>query len=186
VNKENKIMPLPFLRIYFLAAPAVLFFLVTVPKAPGQARVQAVLQPRDQRSAAPELRLEDSSGKPVSLKDYHGKVVLLDFWATWCHGCQEEIPWFSEFQRKYGRKGFRVIGVSLDEDGWKVVKPFIKSAKIPYRIALGYDETAKQYSIESMPDTFLIDRDGKIAAKYVGLVDKNNVDSNIRTMLAVR
>jgi peroxiredoxin len=180
-------MRLPFLRIYFLGTPVLLIFFllsIAVPMAPGQNRVQAVLEPAKERQAAPELRLEDSSGKPVSLKDYRGKVVLLDFWATWCHGCKEEIPWFSEFERKYRRKGLRVIGVSLDDDGWKVVKPFIKSAGIPYRIALGNDATAKQYNIEGMPDTFLIDRDGKIAAKYVGLVDKNNVDSNIRTMLA--
>ena len=162
------------------------FLLISIPKAQGQSSVHAVLKAVDQRRAAPELILEDSSGKPLTLKQYTGKVVLLDFWATWCHGCQEEIPWFSEFQREYGTKGLSVIGVSLDEDGWKVVKPFIKTASVPYKIVLGNHATARRYSIVGMPDTFLIDRNGKIAAKYVGLVDKTDLEKNIQEMLAER
>jgi len=177
-------MRLSFLRIDLFVASVLLLFLTVVPKTSGQASVHAVLQPVNERKPAPELALEDSSGKPVTLKEYRGKIVLLDFWATWCHGCKEEIPWFSEFERKYGARGLSVVGISLDEDGWKVVKPFIKTAAVPYRIALGDDATAKQYSIENMPDTFLIDRDGKVAAKYVGLVDKGDVENNIRSMLA--
>src|SRR5215467_3295375 len=93
--------------------------------------VRAVLQAEGIRKPAPEFRLTDSSEKTVTLKQYRGKVVLLDFWATWCHGCKEEIPWFAEFQKKYGNQGLRVIGVSLDDAGWKVVKPFIKTASVP-------------------------------------------------------
>jgi len=109
-------------------------------------------------------------------------VVLLDFWATWCEGCKEEIPWFAEFNRKYATKGLAVVGVSLDEglDG----RPFIKSAKVPYRIILGNDATAKKYGVENMPNTFLIDRHGRIAANYVGSVDKDNVETNIRAILS--
>jgi cytochrome c biogenesis protein CcmG/thiol:disulfide interchange protein DsbE len=111
-------------------------------------------------------------------------VVLLDFWATWCHGCKEEIPWFAEFQRTYGAQGLHVVGVSLDEDGWKVVMPFIRSAKVPYRIILGDEATARKYGIANMPDTFLIDRHGRVAAAYVGLVDKDDVEKNIRAILS--
>jgi peroxiredoxin len=138
------------------------------------------------RKAAPEFALKDSSGKTVKLKKYRGKVVLLDFWATWCHGCKEEIPWFSGFHRKYAGKGLAVVGVSLDEEGWKVLRPFLEKADIPYRIALGSDPTAKMYGIENMPDTFLIDRRGRIAATYAGVVDKDNVEANIKTMLSQR
>jgi cytochrome c biogenesis protein CcmG/thiol:disulfide interchange protein DsbE len=143
-----------------------------------------VLQPVEARKVAPELGLRDSGDKETNLKDYRGKVVLLDFWATWCHGCQQEIPWFAEFQHKYGSEGLSVIGVSLDEDGWKVVRPFIKTAAVPYRIVLGNDATAKAYGIGNMPDTFLIDREGRIAATYVGMVDRNGLQKNIQKLLA--
>jgi peroxiredoxin len=154
--------------------------------AAAQSAVTAGIQPVDQRRPAPEFTLKSSTGKTVNLKKYRGKVVVLDFWATWCHGCKEEIPWFSEFERKYSAKGLRVIGVSLDEDGWKTVKPYLSSANIPYQIVLGDQPLAKQYAIESMPDTFLIDRQGRIAAAYRGMVDRNNIESNIQTMLAQR
>src|SRR6266404_2787419 len=123
-------MRLSFLRIDLFVASALLVVLTVVPKTSGQASVYAVLQPVNKRRAAPELALKDSYGKPVTLKEYRGKIVLLDFWATWCHGCKEEIPWFSEFERKYAAKGLAVVGVSLDEDGWKVLKPFLETVKV--------------------------------------------------------
>lgn len=148
----------------------------------GQSR--ADLQPEGKRQAAPELNLADSEGKNVELKEYRGNIVMLDFWATWCHGCKTEIPWFAEFQRKYGAEGLKVVGISMDDDGWKVVKPFIQSSKVPYRIVLGNDSVAKQYAIGNMPDTFLIDREGKIAASYAGVVDREDIEKNIRALLA--
>ncbi len=170
-------------RIY---VPATMLFLAMagVGMAVAQNNVRAAVQPAPERKAAPEFLLKDSSGKTVSLNDYRGKVVLLDFWATWCHGCQEEIPWFSDFHRKYAGKGLAVVGVSLDSDGWKVVTPFLKTAKVPYQVVLGNDAMAKTYGIENMPDTFLIDRQGRIAAAYPGEVDKDNVEANIRTVLS--
>jgi peroxiredoxin len=151
--------------------------------APG---VRAAIQPRTERKPAPAFVLGDAAGKQAKLSEYRGKVVLLDFWATWCHGCKEEIPWFSEFQRKYGSQGFAVIGVSLDDGGWAAVKPFIETAKVPYRVLLGDAATAKKYSIDSMPDTFIIDRGGRIAAAYFGLVDKDDVEENVRAVLEGR
>jgi cytochrome c biogenesis protein CcmG/thiol:disulfide interchange protein DsbE len=118
--------------------------------------------------------------------DYRGKVVLLDFWATWCGGCKEEIPWFSEFQRTYGGKDFAVVGVSLDDGGWNVVKPFLARANIPYGILLGDEATAQKYGIQPMPDTFLIDRKGRVAAAYAGVVDKANIEANIKAVLSQR
>jgi peroxiredoxin len=144
----------------------------------------AALQSVQERKAAPELGLQDSDGKQANLRDYRGKVVVVDFWATWCHGCQQEMPWFAEFQRKYGDRGLAVIGVSLDDDGWKSVKPFLAKAPVPYRIVLGNDSTKKAYGIGNMPDTFLIDQQGRIASTYVGMVDRDGLEKNIQQLLA--
>jgi cytochrome c biogenesis protein CcmG/thiol:disulfide interchange protein DsbE len=171
-------------RIECLAGLILLLLLAGIPKATCQTNVYVSLKAVGQRKSAPELVLEDSAGKPFTLKQYAGKIVLLDFWATWCHGCQEEIPWFSDFHREYGPEGLSVVGVSLDEDGWKAVKPFIKTAAVPYRIVLGNDTIARRYGIAAMPDTFLIDRNGKVAAKYAGVVNRTDIEKNIKAMLA--
>ena len=168
------------------AAIAVLFAMVTLAVAADEPGFRAVLQPEGKRKPAPEINLEDSLGKAATLAQYRGQVVVLDFWATWCHGCKQEIPWFAEFHEKYTGKGLAVIGVSLDDDGWKVVKPFIATAKIPYRIVLGNDATATRYGLAGMPDTFLIDRQGRLAATYTGMVDRANIEKNIQTLLAER
>jgi peroxiredoxin len=151
--------------------------------AADHATVRAAVQPVKDRKPAPAFVLTDAAAHAARLSGYRGKVVLLDFWATWCHGCKEEIPWFSEFERKYRSQGFAVVGVSLDDGGWPVVKPFIETARVPYRILLGDAPTSKKYSIGSMPDTFVIDRSGRIAAVYFGLVDRNNVEANIKSVL---
>jgi cytochrome c biogenesis protein CcmG/thiol:disulfide interchange protein DsbE len=155
--------------------------------AGAQSTVRAALQPAPERKPAAELALRDAIGKTAKLKQYRGKVVLLDFWATWCTGCKQEIPWFVEFQRKFGAKRFAVVGVSLDEGGWDVLKPFLAKSHVPYRMLLGDDATAQRYGIQSMPDTFLIDRQGRVAAAYLAdLVDKDNIELNINALLSER
>lgn len=148
--------------------------------------VRATLATAKDRKAAPNFSLRDASGKTVNLSQFRGRIVLLDFWATWCHGCKEEIPWFAEFEREYRSQGLAVVGVSLDDDGWAVVKPFLEGAKVPYRVLLGDPPTAKKYSIDAMPDTFIIDRKGRVAAKYMGLVDRGDVEANIKAVLRER
>jgi cytochrome c biogenesis protein CcmG/thiol:disulfide interchange protein DsbE len=166
-------------------AIAVLFAMVTLAVAADEPGFRAVLQPESKRKPAPEINLEDSLGKAATLAQYRGQVVVLDFWATWCHGCKEEIPWFANFHQKYSSKGLAVIGVSLDDD-WKAVKPFIETARVPYRIVLGNDAISTRYGISGMPDTFLIDRQGRLAATYTGIVDRDNMEKNIQAMLAER
>jgi cytochrome c biogenesis protein CcmG/thiol:disulfide interchange protein DsbE len=120
----------------------------------------------------------------LQLSRYQGKVVLLNFWATTCGGCQIEIPWFMEFQARYQRRGLVVIGVSMDDDGWKSVKPFVREKKINYRIVLGNEELARRYGgVAALPMTLLIDRAGRIAASRTGLVDKEAWENQIRTLL---
>ena len=136
------------------------------------------------RKTAPNFTLKDAEGKEVHLADYRGKVVLLDFWATWCGPCRIEIPWFREMETLKKDKGFAVLGVSMDDDGWKVVKPFIAEMKMNYRVLLGNDQVAKDYGgLDALPTTFVIDRDGKIAFAHVGLASRKDIDEVIDNSL---
>jgi peroxiredoxin len=172
------------IRINLVLGSALFLSLAGVATAADQPTVRAALQSARERKSAPNFALQEASGRTAKLKDYRGKVVLLNFWATWCHGCKEEIPWFSEFQRTYSAKGLAVVGVSLDEGGWSVVKPFLADTKVPYRMLLGNDPTAQQYGIKSLPDTFLIDQQGRVAAAYTGMVDKSDLEANIKAILS--
>jgi thiol-disulfide isomerase/thioredoxin len=133
---------------------------------------------------APDFILRTSSGEDIQLSRYKGKVVLLNFWATWCGPCQVEIPWFSEFQQTYSDQGFIVIGASMDEDGWTSVMPYIRTNKINYRVGIAGQQIAQAYGgVETLPETLLIDRDGKIVARHVGLVSKREYEDEILQVL---
>ena len=120
--------------------------------------------------AMPEFKLKDADGQTVRPADYKGKVVLLDFWATWCGPCKIEIPWFMEFERQFKDQGFAVVGVSMDEDGWTAIKPYVQNMKMNYRVLLGDDDVSTAYGgLDSLPTTLLIDRQGKIASVHVGV-----------------
>jgi peroxiredoxin len=118
----------------------------------------------------PEFKLKDADGQTVHAADYKGKVVLLDFWATWCGPCKIEIPWFMDFERQFKDQGFAVVGVSMDEDGWNAIKPYVQNMKMNYRVLLGNDDVSTAYGgLDSLPTTLLIDRQGKIASVHVGV-----------------
>lgn len=149
----------------------------------GSAPAHANLKPESERKPAIDFTQNDAAGTPVRLSDLHGKVVLLNFWATWCGGCQAEIPWFTEFETKYKDNGFSALGVSLDSDGWKSVKPYVKQKGVNYSIVIGNGELADQYRVSAMPVTVLIDRKGRVAATHVGLVAKEDYRAEIETLL---
>jgi peroxiredoxin len=150
-------------------------------KAAGSAPTKA----EKERKSAPEFELKDADGKTVRLSDYKGKVVLLDFWATWCGPCKMEIPWFIEFERKYKDKGFAVVGISMDEEGWQAVKPFVSELAINYRILQGNDSIAQLYGgVDALPTTFLIDRDGKIVETHAGLTGRDDFEDGIKKLVA--
>ncbi|MGC2111322.1 MAG: TlpA disulfide reductase family protein [Candidatus Korobacteraceae bacterium] len=152
--------------------------LSTPPALPSQ------LKPELQRPSAPDFTLSDASGKPIRLSAFKGKVVLLNFWATWCHGCQIEIPWFVDFERNYEADGLAAIGVSLDGDGWKSVKPYLEQKNVNYEIVIGNDDLANVYNANSLPVTVLIDRAGRIAARHEGVVSRETYAAEIRALLA--
>jgi peroxiredoxin len=136
------------------------------------------------RKIAANFSLADASGAQVKLADYKGKVVLLNFWATWCGPCKVEIPWFMEFNKTYKDKGLAVLGVSMDDDGWKSVKPYLAEKKMDYTVVVGNDQVAQSFGgIDSLPTTFLIDRDGRIAFAHMGLAGKDTYEKEIRGLL---
>ena len=118
---------------------------------------------------APNFELEGSDGKTVRLSDFKGKVVILDFWATWCGPCRMEIPGYVDLYKKYNEKGLEIIGVSLDRDGWTPVKPFMDSYKINYPIVMGNMQVVQAYGgINSIPTTFIINRKGEVVERKIG------------------
>ncbi len=136
------------------------------------------------RKPAPDFELKDMNGKTIRLSEYRGQVVLLNFWATWCGPCKIEIPWFVEFQRAYKDRGFTVIGVSVDEDGWEAVRPFLASRQVNYPVVVSTVEVEQKYGgVEALPVSFLIDREGRIANTHVGLVTKKTYEDEIRSLL---
>lgn len=152
--------------------------------APAQDAARAAVKAETTRKPAPEFSLKDADGKVVKLSDYKGKVVLLNFWATWCGPCKIEIPWFIEFEQNHRDKGFAVLGVAMDEEGWSVVKPYVTQHKVNYRMVIGDDMTAQMYGgVESLPTSFLIDREGRTAAVHVGLVSKKVYQDDIVQLL---
>ncbi len=170
-----------FLHKALLATPVLGLLLLAIPALqPAQGRES--LAASDARKPAPDFTLVDADGTAFKLSDYRGKVVLLDFWATWCHGCKTEIRWYMEFEDKYKNRGLSVLGISMDEN-WKPVKPFLQEQKVNYRVAVGDDKVTELYNIHDMPVTLLIDKHGRVADSRIGVVDKDAFEKEIQALL---
>jgi peroxiredoxin len=149
-------------------------------------RVSAAVAAPAARPPALNFTLQKATGKPATLADYKGKVLLLDFWATWCTGCKQEIPWFMEFQTKYKSKGLASLGVAMDEEGWPVVTPFLTKHPINYPIVVHDAAFDKMFPITALPVTLLIDRHGRVADSHAGVVDKDAWETEIQALLLER
>ena len=135
--------------------------------------------------AAPSFTLQDLDGKTVSLSDFKGKVVVLDFWATWCPPCVMEIPHFIELYEQYKEQGFAMVGISLDREGIGVVESFARKYRVNYPILMADGQVDKAYGgITGIPTTFVIDSAGNIRQKYIGYRDKAVFEADIKTLLA--
>jgi thiol-disulfide isomerase/thioredoxin len=142
--------------------------------------------PANAKAANLNFTLKDADGKDVKLAALKGKVILLDFWATWCGPCKIEIPWFMEFQKKYGKDGLQVVGVSVDDTADKL-KPYVTEMKMNYVVlqGLGHDDLLDAFGpIWGIPVTAVISRDGKICAKHTGMSSKGAFESEIKSLIA--
>ena|SRR5579862_2691074 len=177
-------------KLWKFAAPA----LAALPKRGAMAAAllfallagsQAQMTRPQSRKEAAGFTLRDDSGKNIQLAALKGKVVLLNFWATWCHGCVQEMPWIVEYADRYRSGGLAVLGVAMDEEGWEKVKPFLERKKLNYPVVVGTEAVAQAYGgVEDLPSTFLIDREGRVAAAYKGMIDREKCEADIRALLA--
>ena len=133
---------------------------------------------------APDFTLPTSDGKTLKLSDLKGKVVIVDFWATWCPPCRKGIPDLIDLKKKYGSKGFEIVGVSLDTDTKGDVVPFIKDKGMNYPVVYGNSIVAQDYGgVRAIPTSFIIDKKGKIVASYEGLTPKSTYENHIKKLL---
>jgi peroxiredoxin len=161
----------------------------------AQQDVHAALIAANDRKPAPAFDLANATGKKIRISDYRGKVVLLNFWATDCGGCVLEIPSFISIQAAHKDKAFTAVGISMDifyedlknaDEAWGKVTPFVSSHKINYPILMGDQSVSDAYGLRAFPATYLIDKSGRVAATYVGVVSKDNVEANVDKLLLER
>ena len=133
---------------------------------------------------APDFTLPDLNGKPVTLSKFQGKVVVLDFWATWCAPCREELPYFQSLHDQYRDKGFEILGVSMDDNAADVVPAFLKDKNIRYTNLLFDAKVEELYGpINGLPTTFIIDRQGTIRQRFTGAPPESVIENAVRALL---
>ena len=126
----------------------------------------------------------NGDGESVSLADYKGKLLILDFWATWCGPCKREIPHFNDLYSRYHEKGLEILGVSLDQGGPDAVDRFMKSTPIQYASAMATPEMQAAYGpIKAIPTTFIIDKKGRVQRRFVGYQDISVFEEVIQELL---
>jgi thiol-disulfide isomerase/thioredoxin len=133
---------------------------------------------------APAFSLKDLNGRTVELADLKGKVVLLDFWATWCAPCVAAMPRLQKLHQKHAAKGFAVVGVAIDEKGAEVVAPMVGKKKVTYPVLLGTEAAWSAYGVKALPALFLIDREGRIQQQFGGATSHRTVEKAVQELVA--
>jgi thiol-disulfide isomerase/thioredoxin len=170
-----------------------LFFIVAVGSTAGFTGCAKSAGAPKALANEPDVTFKDLQGKNLALASLKGKVVVVNFWATWCDPCRVEIPWLIRLQQTYAAKGFTMVGVAMDEDGKSVVDPFVESTHFDvggqqmtmnYPIVLGNDEITGQFGgMLGLPTSVVISRDGKIVKRYIGLVNEADLEKQIKDLL---
>ncbi len=147
---------------------------------------QCTIKQKGQR--APDFSLKSIDGEEISLSGLKGKIVLLDFWATWCGPCRESIPHLTRLYKEYSGKGFVVIGISVDTGGLEPVERFVKSLDMPFPVAMVSEGLDKQYGVSALPTSFLIDKEGVIQERFVGFSPKiaGELNAKISALISQR
>jgi peroxiredoxin len=135
---------------------------------------------------APNFKVVSTSGQPITIDNYKGYVLVIDFFATWCPPCKESIPHLVEMNRKYSKQGLQVLGLSLDEDGERAVKSFAGEYRINYPLALADETVQVDFGLRSVPVMFVIDKKGKIAEIYRGFSEEigRSLENVVKRLLA--
>jgi len=147
-----------------------------------------------QGKAAPEFALEDLNGKKLSLADYKGKALLINFWATWCAPCKIETPWLIELRNQYAAEGFEIIGISMDDldrddqaklsGEKKEIAHFVQQMKMPYPVLIGGDSISKPYGgLDDLPTSYFVNRNGTVVSAQLGLTSKSEIEAKIKKSL---
>ena len=158
---RGRIFPVLPLLVFFFAMPAC---------GMGDKPVEG--EKKEKSSAASDFKLKDLGGNEVSLSQFRGKVVFLNFWATWCPPCRTEMPSIEKLHRKYGGKDFVVLAVAIDTKGAEIVRPYIDEKGFTFVVLVDAKaETADSYDVFGVPMTFVIGRDGKILNRVQGGAD---------------
>ncbi|MCP3980374.1 MAG: TlpA family protein disulfide reductase [bacterium] len=134
---------------------------------------------------APPFKLKGLDGKDVQLADFEGEVRLVDFWATWCAPCREEVPMFNELHEKYGDQGFRILAIADMEESAEAVQDFIKEHEIEYMNLLGSEEVTTTYRVYGLPTAYLIDREGRVVKFFFGPKPHGVLEGKIRELLGL-
>lgn len=141
-------------------------------------------EPQAGSKAAPEFELKDVEGNLYRSASGQGTVRLVDFWATWCAPCRQEIPMFRDLHAAYGPKGFTLVGIAMDDEGVEKVKPYVDEMKIPYLTLIGNEEVVDAFGgVFGFPTKFLIDREGRIVETWVGEVPRSVLEKRIQALL---
>ena len=169
--------------LVLLIIVAVFYFALRHHRVPQAEDRQAANRAAGEHALAPDFALPDLAGKQVNLSSYRGRVVLLDFWATWCGPCREEVPHFVQLQNKYANQGLQIIGVSMD-DAPDPVREFYRLFKMNYPVVMGDAKTGELYGgVLGLPIAFLIGRDGRITARHIGAINFTAFEKEIVDLL---
>lgn len=179
--------------LFFMGSLALIIIAMAAMKPPAEPKKAISLKEVPQETApvkktgfkpAPEFSLKDASGIERKLSDFKGSVVIIDFWATWCPPCREEIPHFVELYNQYKDQGLEIIGVSMDRSPERVIPGFIEKNNVNYTILFGEDKVYDLYGgINAIPTTFIVDKYGNLVRKYIGYKEKGVFEQDIKELL---